>query len=311
MSSRIALVWLATFCVCFADDNDDRRNDGAGELASVPDQYVLDYPTVERFCAPVRSTFLEATRTFSVVRGRRFRHAPNGGYGRAVADKVGTKNLLHVGADLGWYQVGEPVYAIANGVVRVSMAPTNLELPRDLRRRRNQPFLWGNLIVIEHRDEDGNYFTSFYGHLDTRRLVKVGDLVVAGQPIGTIGKQSPTINGGYKPHLHFGVREDRIGHTGMKLLPGADDELPVESLEEDRIVIDTKSRLGFLTFNGERYDVSRNADGKLTVPSKMLWNMLHPSFPIVGYAIDKEGFVDPIAFLRRYRANTNPAPFRN
>jgi len=31
---------------------------------------------------------------------------------------AGGQHLLHLGSDVAWYQVGAPVYAIADGVVR-------------------------------------------------------------------------------------------------------------------------------------------------------------------------------------------------
>ena len=62
-------------------------DDTAG--SSLPKKYTLDYPVVDQCCPPVRSTFVEADRSFSVVRGRRFRHRPNGGYGlHAMHERV-------------------------------------------------------------------------------------------------------------------------------------------------------------------------------------------------------------------------------
>jgi hypothetical protein len=60
------------------------------------------------------------------VGGHRFRQKANGGYGLPVVDKVGDKHLIHLGADLGWYQVGEPVFAVAAGVVRISSGPVSI-----------------------------------------------------------------------------------------------------------------------------------------------------------------------------------------
>ncbi len=279
----------------------------ATEEASIPSKYTLDYPTVERFCAPIRTTFFEVTRQYSVVRGRRFRHAPNGGYGLPIVDKIGEKHLIHVGADLGWYQVGQPVYAVANGVVRVSLGPNGLPSAQP-RKRPIRSFHWGNLIVIEHRTADDQFFTTIYGHLASKRLVNAGELVTAGQPIGTIGKQSPQINGGYKPHLHFGVREGRLGTIGMNLLPGVG-KLTVESIDEDRIVLDFDKRWTYLTFNGDEFPVTYEGESA-SVPTRILWNFTHPDFPIVGYATTTDGFVDPVAFLRRNRADTAPAAYQ-
>src|SRR5437868_6795143 len=97
----------------------------AGE--QFPKQYPLSYPAAEQFCPPVDGFFDEVQRTFDRAGGRAFRHQPNGGYGLPVVDKVGGVNLLHLGADVGWYRVGEPVFAVANGIVRVSQGPVQLE----------------------------------------------------------------------------------------------------------------------------------------------------------------------------------------
>ena len=68
--------------------------------------------------------FEEVARTIDRVGTRTFRHQPNGGYGLPVVDKVGDANLIHLGADVGFYRVGEPVYAVATGVVRMSQGAT-------------------------------------------------------------------------------------------------------------------------------------------------------------------------------------------
>jgi murein DD-endopeptidase MepM/ murein hydrolase activator NlpD len=64
---------------------------------------------------------------------------------------------------------------------------------------------WGFLVAIEHRLEDGRYLTSTYGHLAFDILVKPGDVVKAGQRIGTLGLSTSVENGGYGAHIHFGL----------------------------------------------------------------------------------------------------------
>ena len=88
---------------------------GQGDQTALPDDTeVRTIPVTERFCAPIRSTFVESEMTTVYVRGKRIRQKRNGGYGLAVSDKIGKRNLIHVGADLGWQQVGEPVFAVAD-----------------------------------------------------------------------------------------------------------------------------------------------------------------------------------------------------
>jgi hypothetical protein len=84
--------------------------------------------------------------------------------------------------------LGDPVHAIANGVVVESAwdAPS-----------------WGNIILIEHTLPDGSKVWSQYAHLQDR-LVSKGNEVSRGQQIGTIGKGDPVYN--YYAHLHFEIR---------------------------------------------------------------------------------------------------------
>jgi murein DD-endopeptidase MepM/ murein hydrolase activator NlpD len=45
--------------------------------------------------------------------------------------------------------------------------------------------------------------------------VSRGEVVRANQPLGTIG--ATRVNGGYTPHLHFGVRDGRMAESGRVL----------------------------------------------------------------------------------------------
>jgi murein DD-endopeptidase MepM/ murein hydrolase activator NlpD len=293
-------------------------NAGAGDPTEretrFPDNYILDFPSADQCCPPIRSTFFEADRTMSVVRGRRFRHKSNGGYGLPVVDKVDGKNLLHVGADLGWHQVGEPVFALANGVVRISTGP-DTKAPRDKASRVPAAMSWGNFIAIEHRFGPDDYITTVYGHLGLDRLVEAGHVVSAGQQIGTIGRKNHRINGGYTPHVHFGVREGRNAEIGSALLrvnmAGRSSELTLTALGQDSIELQLPERsvpLAGLQLNGRHFDVDTRA-GKLSVPATLLWEIQRPDFALVGYALSTNGWKDPIRFLRAHNADTNPAPF--
>ncbi|MDF1754821.1 MAG: M23 family metallopeptidase [Verrucomicrobiales bacterium] len=93
--------------------------------------------------------------------------------------------------------LGDPVYSIANGVVVFS---------QDYKKG------WGNVTIIRHayRGRNGQiaFVDSLYGHLNVR-MVKVGDRVVRGQKIGTIGRGPHNM---YAAHLHFEIRQDlRVG----------------------------------------------------------------------------------------------------
>ena len=172
---------------------------------------------------------------------------------------------------------------------------------------------WGNLVVLEHRLPDDSYVTTVYGHLANERLVKAGDVVRAGQQIGTIG--TSRVNGGYKPHLHFGVREGRMAEVGRTLvvltIKGQQVPLRIAELREDVVVIggaeDLPERLQ-LTINGRKFEISRRGD-KAEVTMAMLGHVQSPEFAIVGYGLSAESWHDPVAFLKKHRADIAPAAF--
>lgn len=286
---------------------------------AVPQKYVVDYPPAMAFCPPVETFFYEVVRTFEVVRGKRFTHQPNGGYGLPVVQKVGGKNLLHVGADVAWHRPGAPVYAVAAGVVRVSEGPEF----SSVKRKRTAPntaasktLHWGNLIVIEHRLPDGEYFTTIYGHLNTKRFVQQGDIVAAGQQIGTVGRKHKYINGGYDPHVHFGMRRGRLAEPGCTLLyarfQGRAGPIKLAKVTPDEIEIEIPPEVpplsGVQVMGTFRITVR---DGKYFLPARMLWTLTsRPGFEMVGYGLTTDGWHDPVAFLRQHRADHNPAPFQ-
>lgn len=284
------------------------------DSARLPEKYILNYPTARRSCPPIRSTFTEVTQSFLVVRNHRFTQQLNGGYGLPIVDKVGDKNLLHVGADLGWHQVGEPVFAIADGVVRISEGPRLQDAKTA--PRENEGLRWGNLVVLEHRFGEQEYYTSIYGHLGVDRRVHVGDIVTAGQMIGTIGRQHASINGGYKPHVHLGIRTGRMAEIGAMLftvrLGGERHEATITDLDEEFVSVSLSGRVRLpmkVSFGGQEFEVWERA-GKSVLPARVLWLLERPDFGIVGYSLTRKGWEDPVAFLRRHQADTNPAPLR-
>lgn len=275
----------------------------------LPKKYTLKYPTVTRVMPPVRSTFYEVTRTVERVNGKTFRHPRNGGYGFRLKNPVTKKTFYHVGADLGWFRVGEPVYAVAAGVVRISRPGILARAKAAGKPAPKLPpgaMLWGNFIAIEHKLKNGVYVTTFYGHLGDKRLVKTGDVVKAGQRIGSIGKQSRAINGGYKPHLHFGVaygRKLEKGRTlstirqGTTIIP-----INVVDFNQEWIEVDLgpANRIATgvrLSSGGRQWQIEKRG-GKLVLPAAIMWSLETPAFQLVGYADSKTGYPDPIKFLR-------------
>lgn len=91
---------------------------------------------------------------------------------------------------------GDPIYAIANGVVTDAS---------------DHGGGWGNVIRIVHKLPNNKEVESLYAHC-SEITVEVGDQIVKGKQIGNIGDA----NGAYTAHLHFEIRSV----IGLPLGPG-------------------------------------------------------------------------------------------
>ena len=108
-------------------------------------------------------------------------------------------NTWHPGEDWNMHgspmaDLGKPVYAVANGIVRFSGFNT----------------AQGHIVMIEHHLPDGRRVWSQYAHLQ-ERWVSEGEIVWRRQPIGTVG-QGP--NNRFSPHLHFEIRIKYLPQNG-------------------------------------------------------------------------------------------------
>ena len=95
------------------------------------------------------------------------------------------------GAGGGDTDLGDPIQAVANGIVVYA---------QDFRLG------WGNVVIIRHAySEDGEvkFVDSLYGHL-LNFSVREGQIVRRGQLIGTMGNN----RGMYHAHLHFEMRKN-------------------------------------------------------------------------------------------------------
>ena len=99
---------------------------------------------------------------------------------------------FHEGMDF-MAEVGTPAYAAAGGMVVYS----------DFHPQ------YGNMIEIDH----GNGLITRYAHL-SRRMVKVGDVVLSGGRIGSVGSTGRATG----PHLHFEVRQNGSPLNPMRFL---------------------------------------------------------------------------------------------
>lgn len=100
------------------------------------------------------------------------------GFGPRVAPLPGA-STFHKGVDIGGVQGATIVAALAGRVTTCTYSSSG-----------------GNYVMIDH----GNGVVTKYLHM-SKQLVKVGDYVMQGQPIGLVG--STGISTG--PHLHFGI----------------------------------------------------------------------------------------------------------
>lgn len=126
------------------------------------------------------------------------------GKGYYVARGLRLRSPVHFGEDWnglsgGDTDMGDPIYAIADGVVMFSYDCAGG---------------WGNVILVRHAYRDPQtgqvrFCDSQYAHL-LARMAKVGDTVKRGQQIGTLGSN----RGMYAAHLHFEIRHNLA--TGMQ-----------------------------------------------------------------------------------------------
>jgi murein DD-endopeptidase MepM/ murein hydrolase activator NlpD len=97
-------------------------------------------------------------------------------------DPFNSMRAFHEGMDF-MAEIGTPARAAAGGVVAYS----------DFHAQ------YGNMIEVDH----GNGLITRYAHL-SKRLVKVGDVVLSGGNIGQVGSTGRATG----PHLHFEVRQN-------------------------------------------------------------------------------------------------------
>nr|WP_257644306.1 M23 family metallopeptidase [Luteimonas salinisoli] len=103
------------------------------------------------------------------------------GYGHR-ADPFGGGRAFHKGIDFD-ARTGDPVMAVADGVVSYSGYRTG----------------YGNVVEVDH----GNGYVTRYAH-NSRNVVKVGDLVRAGQQVARAGSTGRSTGA----HVHFEVWEN-------------------------------------------------------------------------------------------------------
>jgi murein DD-endopeptidase MepM/ murein hydrolase activator NlpD len=157
-------------------DDMSRLVDDRGEKLGVLDSFFMD----DRLARKTVPTTMPVTGGY---------YSSNYGY---RLDPITGHSEFHTGVDI-VAGIGTKVVAAAGGVV--SYSGTMLE--------------YGNVVDVDH----DNGLTSRYAHL-SKRLVKVGDVVMKGQLIALVGNTGRTTG----PHLHFEVREKGIPLNPNKFL---------------------------------------------------------------------------------------------
>ncbi len=133
-------------------------------------------PTAADFVPPVRDYFDPKRTSFGF---------------RVPAGSTAFSDSVHIGDDVTWNEPHRTVVAIGNGIVQ-SVKCTHS---------------WGYIIIVEHTLPDKSKVCSLYAHLSPFVHVRPGDSVKRGQKLGAIGRGNTWENGGYLPHLHFGVHK--------------------------------------------------------------------------------------------------------
>ncbi len=119
---------------------------------------------------------------------------------------LGTQPSIHTGCDLSQEPgggLGQPVYAVANGVVTCAKDVTGSS--------------WRNLLVIRHDDPDGAIRCSRYGHLLAFAPgITPGAWVRRGQVVGLVGNA----DGLFYPHVHFDIARGTLLMNAPTNWPG-------------------------------------------------------------------------------------------
>ncbi len=117
---------------------------------------------------------------------------------------------MHYGTDIKMYK-GDTVVASQSGIIE----------------RSNWGYGFGNLIIIQHR----NNIQTYYAHL-SKFLKKKGESVEKGEPIGLAGSTGRARG----PHLHFEMREDGKPFDSELVFDYKNQKIREEASEEETLV---------------------------------------------------------------------------
>lgn len=106
---------------------------------------------------------------------------------------------IHSGIDISNGRSGDPIHAIADGVVTYSSVNCT------------QGTGWGTIVRIKHQLSNGTYYYSQYAHmLCNNYVVPQGQNVQMGDLVGYVGNTGMSSG----PHLHFEIKNHNTNGSG-------------------------------------------------------------------------------------------------
>lgn len=181
------------------------------------------------------------------------------------------KHRVHLGVDLSSGRGGAPVRAIGSGVVVVADASARVKVRKrqivkvptttaDGKRTTKTTTRWretwkwrtgwGNYVVVAHTLPNGETVHSLYGHLAPKSvLVKKGDVVAAGQPLGKVGRTGRASSS----HLHLEIRKS-VPASPEEVSEGLEDVLDASVTERTFALRQTVDPIAFLEQHVRRFD---------------------------------------------------------
>jgi len=181
---------------------------------SVSAQYV----SVEELAAPDVNTQLDLNGYRASLSS--FPEISQGGYleqflvpgnnGHIISHFGPRSGRMHYGTDIKMFK-GDTVVASQSGIIE----------------RSNWGYGFGNLIIIQHR----NNIETYYAHL-SKFLKKAGDKVEKGEPIGIAGSTGRARG----IHLHFEMREDGKPFDSELVFDYQNQEIREEAIDEENLV---------------------------------------------------------------------------
>jgi murein DD-endopeptidase MepM/ murein hydrolase activator NlpD len=225
--------------------------------------YDLAIPVAGSFVYPVGDE-LDFTKSHE---GEAYGYYVSDGY---LARRGRKKQRTHYGVDFAQGRGGAPIRAIASGVVVVADANALVKVRR--KQQIKVPVIekgkrvykkstrwrsvykwrtgWGNYVVVRHMLPSGETVHSLYAHMQPRSmLVKRGDVVAAGQPLGKVGRSGRASSA----HLHLEIRKATRDPDADAVPEDGEEDEPTPD-ERRFSLLQTVDPINFLEQHVRRYE---------------------------------------------------------